>query len=325
MIRATLAGALAVSLLTATGCAAEESNGRIRVSGHIEATQVRISTKIPGTLKTLAVDEGDRVEPGALIGRIDTVDLDLAVRAAEAERASAEADLRLKRSGYRSEEIAEAAAQEAAAKAELEQAERDFARTKGLFDAGSGTGKSLDDAIARRDVAAARARVAEATLRRLRAGFRREEIEAARARLDAADSRVAQLRQNISDATITSPLAGIVTEKIAEAGELLPAGSLIVVVTDLASPWLTVYVPEPDLPSVKIGQTVRVETDDGGTRQGRVTFVAPDAEFTPKNVQTRDERVKLVFRVKVGLDNADGTFKPGMPAVAVFEPSGAAS
>jgi HlyD family secretion protein len=91
-----------------------------------------------------------------------------------------------------------------------------------------------------------------------------------------------------------------------------------VVVTDLAKPWLTVYVAEPDLGRIKLGAPAEVVTDGGEKRPGKVIFIASQAEFTPKNVQTRDERVKLVYRVKIGLDNADGLFKPGMPAEARF-------
>ena len=325
MVRATLVAIAGATVLASTGCAVDPGNGVVRVSGHVEATEVRVSTKIAGTLLALEVDEGDAVEPGQTIGRIDTVDLELAMRAAAAERAAAAAELRLLHAGYREEDIARAQATYRAAVADRIQADLDFARMQGLLDAGSGTTKSRDDALARRDVAAARERAEAENLRKLRAGFRREEIDAAHARLDGADARVAQLRQNIADATVTSPVAGVVTSKTAEAGELLPAGSLLVVVTDLASPWLTVYVPEPDLPGVIIGQAVRVETDDGGVHEGHVTFIASDAEFTPKNVQTRDERVKLVFRVKVGLDNRSGAFKPGMPAVAVLDRRGASS
>ncbi len=111
----------------------------------------------------------------------------------------------------------------------------------------------------------------------------------------------------------------MVTEKIAEAGELLQAGSPLCVITDLANAWLTVYIGEPDLGRIRIGQKATVVTDDGQTREGRITFVASKAEFTPRNVQTRDERVKLVYKVKVGLDNRDGLFKPGMPAEARFQ------
>ncbi|MEO6401371.1 MAG: HlyD family efflux transporter periplasmic adaptor subunit, partial [Vicinamibacteria bacterium] len=98
------------------------------------------------------------------------------------------------------------------------------------------------------------------------------------------------------------------------------AGSPICVITKLADAWLTVYVTDVDLARIRIGQEATVKTDGGQTRKGKLTYIASKAEFTPKNVQTRDERVKLVFRVKVGLDNADGFFKPGMPAEATFVP-----
>jgi HlyD family secretion protein len=175
-----------------------------------------------------------------------------------------------------------------------------------------------DDAIARRDSLSAQVESAKQALARAKAGSRTQEIQAARAARDAQAARVAQLEQQIKDATIVCPVAGLVTEKIAEPGELLAAGAPILVVTDLAQPWLTVYVAEPDLGKIKLGAPVQVTTDGGEKRTGKVTFIASQAEFTPKNVQTRDERVKLVYRVKVGLDNADGLFKPGMPAEARF-------
>ena len=92
--------------------------------------------------------------------------------------------------------------------------------------------------------------------------------------------------------------------------------------TDLANAWLNAYIPEPDLARIRLGQEAEVVTDDGQTRLGRVSFIASRAEFTPKNVQTRDERVKLVFRIKIALDNQDGLFKPGMPAEARLQPAG---
>jgi HlyD family secretion protein len=111
-------------------------------------------------------------------------------------------------------------------------------------------------------------------------------------------------------------VAGVVTQRLAEKGELATRGTGIVVVTDLADAWLNVYVSETDLGRIRLGQEAEVRTDDGQVRKGRVSFVASRAEFTPKNVQTRDERVKLVYRLKVALENADGLFKPGMPAEA---------
>jgi HlyD family secretion protein len=306
-------------------CSPRSPSSLIRATGHVEATEVRVATKIGGRLDALTLEEGDRLERGQTIAQIDTVDLQLALDAAAAERARAAAELALLEAGYRKEEIAEAEAQVEQARAELANAELRLARLQGLLDAGSGTAQGRDDAVAAREVAAARRAAAGERLRKLRAGFRREEIDAARARVGAADARIAQLRQQIGDATVTAPVGGIVTEKVAEEGELLAAGELLAVVTDLGDAWLTIYVAEPDLGRIRIGQPARVVTDGGEERTGRVSFVATQAEFTPKNVQTRDERVKLVYEVKVALDNADGLFKPGMPATAELRPAGSSS
>jgi HlyD family secretion protein len=308
-------------VLSIAACREQETDGRIVASGHVEATEVRLSTKVGGTLLTRTVDEGDPVETGLEIARIDTVDLELELATARAERARAAADLALKKTGYRKEEIAEAEAMVIQTEADLESARKDLERMEALLASGSGTTKSRDDALARRDVAAARLKAAREQLRKLRAGFRVEEIDVAAAGLAAAEARIAQLEQKIHDAVIVSPTTGIVTAKIAEPGELLAPGAPIVVVTDLANAWLNVYVGEPSLGKIRLGQPAEVRTDGGEVREGRVSFIASQAEFTPKNVQTRDERVKLVFKVKIALDNRDGTFKPGMPAEAVLEPA----
>jgi HlyD family secretion protein len=301
-----------------TGCG-DGDGGRLISSGHVEATEVRIATKVAGRLDERPIEEGTTVAAGQVLARIDTTDLRIALRQAGAERAQADADLRLRIAGARPEEIAEMEAQVRQSQADLEGAQRDFDRAESLLERGSGTVKSRDDARTRRDIAAARLAAAGEALGRIRSGSRREEIDAARARRDAADARLAILRQQIDDATVHSPIEGVVTETIADAGELLPAGAPICIVTDLAHPWLTAYVGGLDLPRLRLGSTVRVRADDGQVRAGRITFIAPQAEFTPKNVQTRQERLQLVFRIKVGLDNADGLFKPGMPAEAWFE------
>ncbi|MGD8895258.1 MAG: efflux RND transporter periplasmic adaptor subunit [Acidobacteriota bacterium] len=308
----------------AAACGRGSENGQILASGHVEATEVLISTKVAGTLEQLAVDEGSEVEAGLEIARIDTVDTRLALQSAEAERALAQAELNLRLAGARKEDILEAKAQLARAEADLAGAARNLERMEGLLSVGSGTTKARDDARTRRDVAAANVEAARERLRRLEAGFRTEEKEAARARVQAADARIAQLEQQIEDAVIRSPVGGVVTQKLSEQGELMAPGAGIVVVTDLASAWLNAYIPEPELGRIRLGQEAEVVTDDGQTRPGRISFIASRAEFTPKNVQTRDERVKLVFRIKIALDNDDGLFKPGMPAEAHLQPTGPA-
>ncbi len=297
-------------------CPEEVDTSLIIASGHVEATEVRLSTKVAGTLEWFELQEGDRIAAGQEIARIDTVDQELSLQAAQADRALADSVLRLRIAGFRDEEIAEASAQVARATADLEAAQRDLERFQSLLDRGSGIEKTRDDALARRNVSALVLVAAEARLELLQSGARPEELDEARARLAAADARIAQIEQQIADATMLSPVPGIVTAKLVEQGELLRAGTALAVITNIASPWLTAYVSEQDLGRIRIGQTVTVVTDDGQTREGQLIFLNSEAEFTPKNVQTRDERIKLVYRIKVSLNNVDGLFKPGMPSEA---------
>jgi HlyD family secretion protein len=320
-VRAVLVAPALVVVGAGIACRKDNRSGLIVASGHVEATEVLVSAKVAGTIESRAVDEGQSVTAGQELARIETTDTRLALDAARAERAQAEAELRLRLAGSRVEDVAEARAQVARAEADLEGAQKDLDRMEGLLAAGSGTTKTRDDARTRRDVARSARDAAHERLRRLEAGFRREEKDAARARLDGADARIAQLEQQLKDALVVSPVAGVVTEELAEKGELAARGTGIVVVTDLPNAWLNAFVAEPDLARLRIGQQAEVTTDDGQVRTGRVSFVSSRAEFTPKNVQTRDERVKLVYRIKVALENGDGLFKPGMPATARLRPA----
>jgi HlyD family secretion protein len=307
---------MVLAALAVAACGKGKEDGVIAASGHVEATEVRLSAKVAGHVEALRVQEGDTVKAGQEIARVDTTDLRLALDAALAERAQADAERRLRVAGSRREDIAEGEAQVQRAEADRRGAQEDLERMETLLRSGSGTEKSRDDARTRRDVAVASLEAARERLAKLEAGSRPEEIDSATARVAAADAKIAQLKQQIADAVVKSPVDGVVTEKLVEQGELITRGTGLVVVTELARPWLTVYVPEPDLGRVRLGQEAEVATDAGQKRSGRVTFVSSQAEFTPKNVQTSEERAKLVYKIKIGLDNADGLFKPGMPAEA---------
>ena len=307
---------LVLAAFLAVSCNRGGDPNVITASGYVEATDVRLSAKIAGRIESVAVSEGDAITAGSVGAKIETVDLGLALRQARAEREVAEAELRLRLKGARVEDIREMEAQLRSAESDFAGAQRDFERLDALLERGSGTTKSRDDAKTRRDTLRARGDAISQALARLRTGFRSEEKDASRARLATVDARIAQLDQQIADATIVSPIAGVVTEKLAEPGELLTPGGPVAVITDLSDAWLNVYISEPDLPRVRLGMAAEVLTDDGQSRKGTITCVASKAEFTPKNVQTRDERAKLVFKLKIGLDNEDLLFKPGMPAEA---------
>jgi HlyD family secretion protein len=322
---------LAAALLAIAACGPSQPDNTLRVSGHVEATEVQVSSEVAGRIVDLRLEEGDRVDRGALIAQLDTSDTELQIERTRAERAAADAQLRLLQAGSRPEDVRQAEAQVAAADAdvkaidaELTSAELDLQRYESLLQANAGSVKQRDDARARVDVARARqqaarrrTQAARETEDRLRTGARREEMDAARARLAAADAQVATLEKALKDAQVTSPVAGIVTQKLVDTGELVAARTPLVVITDLDHAWANLFVPEPMMPRLKLGQKATVLTDATGQRlAGTVTFVSPKAEFTPRNVQTAEERSKLVYRIKVPVDNTAGILKPGMPVDA---------
>ena len=315
----------------ALACADEPPTDRIRVSGHVEATETRIAPEAGGRILTLAVKEGDRVQQGQVLMTLDTRDAQLAIQRARAERDAADAQLRLVMAGARVEDIRQARAQIdtaraelAAARTELESAEQDLARFETLLSTNSGSRKQRDDAATRRDVARDRVVSAESRVRtaeeghaKLEAGARPEEVDAARARVAAASAQIATLEKTAADASVQSPVSGIVTEKLVEAGEVIAPRAPALVVVDLDRAWADVFVPEPAVPQIKIGQAATIHTDAGGSGiAGTISYISPKAEFTPRNVQTAEERSKLVYRVRINVDNKDGVLKQGMPVEA---------
>jgi HlyD family secretion protein len=320
-----------IMVIALIGCREAPPADRVRVSGQVEATDVRVAALVGGRLVELRVKEGDRVKSGDVIARLDTADAGLLLARAQAERDQADAQLRLLQAGARPEDVRQAQAQVAAAEAdvatlqaELSAAQADADRFEALLASNSGSRKQRDDAVARRAVAAARlkgasdrVRAANETLARLRAGARAEEIAAARARVAGADAQIATLQKAITDATVTAPLSGIVTETLVDAGEIVQPRATLVVVTDLDHAWANVYVDEPAIPKLRIGQPATVFTDAGGEGMaGTISAISEKAEFTPRNVQTAEDRSKLVYRVKIAVDNAGGVLKAGMPVEA---------
>jgi HlyD family secretion protein len=311
--------ALALGGVWVMSCNGASETGVIHASGHVEATEVRIAAKVSGKLLELPLQEGDAVKEGQVLARFDSSDAEHQLAQARGELEAAEAHLQLLLAGSRKEAIDRAAAVLGRDEADLAGAQLDLKRLEGLADRGTATLKARDDARTRvamleRSVAADQAQLDE-----LKVGPRPQEIEQARGQVAAAEGAVAAITQRITDALVLAPRAGVITERVTEPGEVLPVGSPLYVLTDIAHPWLNVYVDEPSLARIHLGDSVRVRVD--GSRDefsGKVTFVSQVAEFTPKNVQTPEERAKLVFRIKVGLDNPRGIFKPGMPGDAYF-------
>jgi len=328
VLMASLVSGLAMAL---AGCAPEAPAGAPRVSGHVEATEIQVSADAAGRLRELQVAEGDRVNAGDTIGRLDARDAELQIARMRAERLVAQAQLRLLQAGPREEDVTQSEAQLLAASveastldAEIAAGEIDLRRFEGLLQAEAGSVKQRDDAKARVDIARERRRsllerveVARTTLARVKSGARREELDGARARIAVVDAQIAVLEKTVADAVVVSPASGIVTQTLVDAGEVVGRGTPILVVTDLDHAWANLFVPEPLVPRLSLGQAATVFTDAGGPGlPGRITFISQRAEFTPRNVQTTEERSRLVYRIKIGVDNRAGVLKAGMPVDA---------
>ncbi len=294
----------------------------ITASGTIEATEVKVSSKVGGEVLEIPVGEGSRVQKGQLLAQVDHSTLDLQLAQARAGASMAEAQLQLLLKGARIEDIQQAQEGLTQAEENLRLAKEDAERMKELFASGSATQKQRDDAAARYVVSQAQYNSAAQALKKIENLARPEEVQSAKAKLDQAAIAVQLLEKSVRDASITSPLNALVTQKLVETGELVSPGTTVFVLADLGRVELEVYVPEPDLGRVSLGQevVVRIDGPPPNSFPGRVSWISSVAEFTPKNIQTREERVKLVFGVKIQIDNPQGILKPGMPADAAIGP-----
>lgn len=311
----------------AAACSPPPVSNVLKASGYVEANEVSVAPEVGGRLLELRVKEGDRVAPGDVIARLDTKDTELQIARVRADRAVAEAQLDVVGAAPRAEDVRYAEVQVEAAESELgafdveiKSAEVDLARFESLLSANAGSQKQRDDAKARLDGArerqravGERVRVAREALARVKAVARREDLAAARARIAAVDAQLAVLDKGLQDAVVVALAGGVVTEDLIDAGELVAPRMPVVVVTDLDHAWANAFVPEPAVPRIKLGQAATVRTDAGQSLPGTVTFVSSRAEFTPRNVQTAEERSKLVYRIKITVDNSAGVLKQGMP------------
>ena len=298
-----------------------KESGIIRVSGNIEVTTVELSFKLPGRVKERLVDEGETVKPGQIVARLDSEDLIQQVAGRRAEVNVARAALAELENGYRKEDIAQARAAMERVQADADRLRVDFARQQALYKKEVISRREFDASRAAYEGSQASVREARERLALLRSGPRRETIDQARARLHDAEALLALAETRLGYATLASSTNGLVLSKNIEPGEQVAAGTPVVTVGELDSVWVRAYINETDLGRVKVGQkaTVTSDTWPGRKYPGYVSFISSEAEFTPKNVQTEKERVKLVYRIKVVIPNPNRELKPGMPADAEIQ------
>jgi len=306
---------LLIALLCVSGCMSG-SDSLVESTGTIEATQVDIRSEVAGRILKLFYDEGDRVKPGDLLAAIDHEKLDLELQAAEGRLREAQARFDMLQSGFRKEDVRKA--QEALQEAEIvfDNARREYERVQKLYASKVAPEDTRDSLETTYKAARKRYERARQEYQLLSSGYRVEDIAAGKAVLESAQASVDLIKRRIKDATVVSPCRGIVSERYVEPGELVSAGSILFSIIDLQDMWIMAYVSELNVGKVKLGQAAEVTVDSFPGRKfaGRVIYIATEAEFTPKNIQTREERVKLVFGVKVQLQNEKELLRPGIPA-----------
>ncbi len=293
----------------------------LRISGNIEAHESVVSFKVQGRIVDLPVQEGQYVKQGDLLARLDDDDYRQQVSMDEATVRMREAELELALAGSRVQEIQAAKQTLIDAQADLELKRAEFRRRQALL---------AEQGVSREDVdsAATQLKRAQATYERVKQthdqiveGTRKEEIAVRRANLQLAREALEMSRVKLAYTVLSAPVSGVVLVRQAELGEVVSPGTPVVTIADVDHLWMRGYVNETDLGRIRWGQsaTVRTDTYPDKAYQGRVSFISSQAEFTPKSVETHKERVTLVYRIKVDLDNPNHELKPGMPAEAVID------
>jgi HlyD family secretion protein len=294
----------------------QEDKDTLILSGNMEVTEINVGFKLPGRVIELATDEGQEVRKDALLARLDNAELADAVtqsRAVLQEAISRAAELK---AGSRPQELEQAKASVHAQDAELVRVKKDFERAETLYANGAIPASQLDAARSAYEARSAQRRSAAEFLSLAKEGARKENIEAAESRVLQARAALKAAEQRLTDTEIHSPILGIVLKKNVEAGEMVAQGTPVYTIGDLFNPWIKVYIKEDKLGLIKLGQAAEITTDSnkGKTYDGWVSYISSEAEFTPKSVQTQEERVKLVYGIKVRVKDANQELKPGMPA-----------
>lgn len=300
------------------GCSNNNEKQTIEATGNIETINVTVSSKVNGEVISILKDEGDKVKTGDTVLIIDPIVYQIKLREAEASLLSAEAQLELLKVGARKEDIQQAEQILKQAEVNLHSAENDKIRFENLYQTKSVSKKQYEDALTRYEIALAQYNSAKENLTKIQNISRPEELKQVKANYERIRASVDLIKKNLNDCYVTSPIDGIIVKKFVEKGETVSNLSSLFKVSNLYRVEILIYVNEQDLGKVKLGQLVEVTVDAFPNKifEGKVVYISPEAEFTPKNIQTKEERTKLVFAVKVMIDNPDLELKAGIPADA---------
>lgn len=323
VVLAIIAGAGFAAYCYFTDCAEEEHSGTLTLYGNVDIRQVDLAFRVSGRIESMSFEEGDRVAAGELMATLNGEPYADQVSLQRAKVEGAQAALAKFKTGSRPQEIEQARARVREAEAAFANAQRRYERLRALAATGAVAEQDFEDALAARDQARANLESAREALQLALEGFRNEEVLQARAELSAAEAGLDAALTSLADTELYSPSDGTILTRAAEPGAVVSAGRTVYVLSLDEPVWVRVYVPEPWLGRVRPGMPAQVLTDtpNGGPHAGRVGFISPVAEFTPKTVQTPELRTDLVYRVRIVVDDPGRTLRQGMPVTVKLDVS----
>lgn len=288
--------------------------------GNVDDRQVNLAFQIPERIKEILVEEGASVKAGDLLANLETVRIENQIKAAKANLDSAQVHLEKLLNGSRKEDIEIAKAELKAAQAKRKAAINDFERQKFLVKTSSVSIQIMEAAEAQFFLYDAACMAAESNLKKLKAGPRTEDIAAARTQLEQAKVQLAIQMQNQKDTALYAPCDGIIRNKVMEPGEMANAQTPVLILAKISPKWIRTYLPETVLNSIVQGEKaiVRFDSNPGVDFEGWVGFISPNAEFTPKNIETPELRTSLVYEARIFVKDPDNRLKLGAPATILF-------
>ncbi len=303
----------------------DAQNGKLTLYGNVDIRQVQLGFRVSGRVAEMNFDEGDSVKPGDLLARLDAKPYEDAVQAAKAQVAGQRATYEKLVAGPRAAEIAQARAALQERSADFENAKLAYDRALQLRPGQTISQAQLDNAQAQRDTAAARVSSAREALALLEAGNRSEDIAAAKASLDGAEANLSTAETALQDTELKAPAAGVILSRLREPGAIVATSDIVFTLSLDRPVWVRSFIPGPQLGLIHPGLEVTVTTDSAPDKpyRGKIGFISPVAEFTPKSVETPELRTDLVYRLRIIIDAPDQGLRQGMPVtVHVPQPPG---
>lgn len=288
--------------------------------GNVDIRTVNMSFRVGGRLSTLMVDEGDSIKAGQTLGELDRAPFENALAQAQGNAAAAQAQFDLAKAGYRDEEISQTAAAVKQAQADSVYAQSFYQRQQSLWNTHTVSADALENARASRDRALANLKAAQDKLSQYKTGNRPQQIAQAQATLEQAQAQVNQALLDLHDTELVAPSDGTLLTRAIEPGTMVNSGSPVLTISLTRPVWVRAYVNEANLINTQPGKILLLYTDGRPDKpyHGKIGFVSPTAEFTPKTVETTDLRTDLVYRLRIIVTDPDDALRQGMPVTVQF-------